>query len=170
MKKNKALLSEIKNFSGNVLGIGDISDDIVDSLNKNDKVIELNILSNKDYNIGTGSGKGKKLSIRNLRKLKKKRVNYLLVDYKNIDEHIKTFIKDSIYITKDYIYFVADNKKIKKYYNRYKTDIKEITLTDGLIYVINTKNAKNNKFREFYYSIVDSIDSLVELITNLLLS
>ena len=170
MEKNKVLLSEVKSFSGSVLGIGDISDEIVKSLNNNKKVTELNILSNKDYNIGSGLGKGKKISIKKLRKFKKKRINYLLIDYENIDEYIKTIVKDSIYITSDYIYFVTNNKKIKKYYSRYSNDIKEININKSSIYVINSKDTKNNIFKEFIYSIIDSVDRMIEIITNLLLS
>ncbi len=170
MKKDKVLLSEIKDFSGNVFGIGDINDELVDALNKNKKVKELNILSNKEYSVGSGDGKNKKISIRNIKKLKKKRVNFLLVDYNNIDDYLKTFIKDSIYITKDYIYFVTDNKKIKKYYSRYNTSIREIKCSDKTIYVVDVKKAKNNKVKEFFFSIVDYIDRGIELITNMLLS
>lgn len=170
MNSNDALKKEIKSFSGNVLGIGDIKDELVKKLNDNDAIYELNILSNKSYNIGSTSGKSKKISIRNLRKMKKKHVNYLLVDYDNIDEYINTFIKDSIYITKDYIYFVTNNKKIKNLYNRYDVDINEIKCSNKNIYVVNTKRAKNNKFKEFLYSIIDFITHIIDLITRMLLS
>ena len=170
MKKNSLLLSEAKNFSGNVLGIGDIDDKLVDILNKNDSVNELNIISKKNYNMGSCSGKTKKITLKNLRKFKKKKVNYLIVDYDNINNYLKTFIKDSIYITKEYIYFVTNDKKIVTYYRRYKTQIKEVKCSDKSIYIIDTRLAKNNKIKEFIYSIVDTISKLIDLITNLLLS
>ena len=170
MKKDSVLLTEVKNFSGNVFGIGDIDDKVVNALNENKNVYELNILSKKEYGIGTSSGKTKKLSIRTIRKLKRKRVNYLIVDYDNIDEYLKTFIKDSIYITKEYIYFVTNNDSIKKYYGRYKTNIRTIKCSDKYIYVIDTKEAKNNKIKELFYGVVDSVSRLIDIITNLLLS
>ena len=170
MNKNETLINESKEFFGNVLGIGDIDDKLVKKLNSKKKITELNIISNKRYSIGTCSGNTKKVSLKNLRKMKKKKVNFLIVDYDNIDEYINTFIKDSIYITCDYIYFVSKNKKIKKYYSRYNTKIKEIKCSDNKIYSIDVSEAKNNIFKEFIYSIVDSIDRLIDLITNLLLS
>ncbi|MBP3765562.1 MAG: hypothetical protein J6G98_00080 [Bacilli bacterium] len=170
MNSIDTLKKEIKVFSGNVLGIGDINDELVKKLNDNEAIYELNILSNKSYTIGNASGKGKKISIRNLKKMKKKQVNYLLVDYDKIDEYINTFIKDSIYITHDYIYFVTNNKRIKKLYNRYNVDISEIKCSDKTIYIINTKRAKNNAFKEFFYSIYDYITRIIDIITNLLLS
>ena len=91
-------------------------------------------------------------------------------DYDNIDEYLKTFIKDSIYITKEYIYFVTNNDSIKKYYGRYKTNIRTIKCSDKYIYVIDTKEAKNNKIKELFYGVVDSVSRLIDIITNLLLS
>lgn len=170
MKSKNVLLKEIQKFSGNVLGIGNISDDIVNKLNKNDSVTELNILSNKSYDIGSSTGKGRKISIKNIRKLRKKHINYLLVDYDKIDEYLSTFVKDSIFITKDYIYFVSNNKKIEKLYNRYNVDIKELKTSDKTIFVINTSNAKNNKIKEFIYSIIDFINRIIDIITSMLLS
>jgi hypothetical protein len=120
--------------------------------------------------MGSGSGHTKKITLKKLRKFKKKRVNYLLVNYDNIGEYLNSFIKDSIYITNDYIYFVTDNKKIEKYYNRYNTDIKTIKCNNKNIYIINTKKAKNNKVKEFIYSVLDKFDKIVDIITNLLLS
>ena len=170
MNSIDSLKKELKLFSGNVLGIGDINDEIVNLLNENNNITELNILSNKSYNMGDRSGKGKKLSIRNLRKMKKKHINYLLVDYDKIDEYINTLIKDSIFITHDYIYFVTNNKKIKKLYNRYDVDISEVKCSDKTIFIINTNRAKNNKFKEFFYSIIDFITHIIDIITNMLLS
>lgn len=170
MKKNSVLSKEIENMSGNVLGIGDFNKTLINKINKNINIINCNVLGNgeSDDDVKT---RVKKMRISNLRKFKHKRINYLICNYDNINNHLKTFIKDSIYITKDYIYFCTnDIEYIKKLYNRYNVSIKEIKCSDQSILIINTKKAKNNKLKEMFYMIADSIEKAIEIITNLLQS
>lgn len=169
MKKNSALISEIKNMSGNVLGIGDFDNKIVEKLDKNDNITTCNILGNSDYD-GENSGRCKKMHLSKIRKFKHKKIDYLIVNYKDIDKFLKTFIKDSIYITKQNIYFCTNNSKILKLYNRYDVSIKTIKCSDENIYVIDTSKAKNNKVKEFIYRIEDYFEYLVDVITEMLVN
>ena len=171
MKKNSVLKSEIKNMYGNVLGIGNLDESIVNKLDSNKKIMICNILSNNSYeNDEEGNEKLKKISISNLRKFKKKRVNYLICDYSNIDKYLNTFIKDSIYITNNYIYFCTNNKKIKKLYERYDITLKEVKCSDTNILIIDTSKAKNNYIKELIYKIIDFIEKIIDIITELLIN
>lgn len=171
MNKNSVLKREIKNMYGNVLGIGNINDKVVEHLYNNQNITICNILSKNTYNGDEkNSSKLKKISLSNLRKFKKKRINFLIVDY-DIEKYIKTFIKDSIYITNNYIYFCTkDKNKIKKLYSRYNISLKEVKCSDTYILIIDVKKAKNNYIKELIYSIVDFIEKIGEIITELLLN
>ena len=165
--KNNILLKEIPKMHDNVLYIGDATEKIIDKLNSNKNIKECNFLSKKEYGEAKEKGKTKKVDLGNLRKFKKKRINYLICDYQNIENYLRIFIKDSIYITKDYIYFCTNNpEKIKKLYSRYNVEIKE---KDNIL-IIDVTKAKNNKIKEFFYNIIDIINMVIEEITNMLLS
>lgn len=171
MKKNKILETRIKKMSGNVLGIGINNKDVLKQINLNSKILECNILSN-EFDGDSGKGKGKKISITKIRKkFKKKRIDYLICDYEMLNDYLKSFIKDSIYITKGYIYFCTKNPEvIKRKYNRYHIKLEEIKCSDATILVIDVSKAKNNKIKELFYQIYDDISYLIDIVTNLLLS
>ena len=169
MKKNSVLNKEIENMKGNVLGIGDFNKTLVNKINKNTNITNCNILGNGESD-EEGKSRLKKMRISDIRRFKHKKINYLICDYNKIDKYLKTFIKDSIYITKDYIYFCTNNEIIKKLYNRYNVEIKEVKCSDTNILIINTKKAKNNRVKECVYLVVDTFDKFVEIITNLLQS
>ena len=171
MKKNSALNKEIKNMYGNTLIIGDIEEKLVKTLENNKKIKICNILGNKEYDSDGESSKTKKFRLTKLRKFKKKKVNFLICDYNKIDNYLKTFIKDSIYITNDYIYFCTNKpSKIRKKYQRYNVEIKEINCVESTILIINTSRAKNNKIKEFIYNIIDFFENIIDIITEMLVS
>ncbi len=170
MKKISVLNKEIEQMSGNVLGIGDFCKSTIEKINKNDKIKNCNILGNGDSN-EDGISKTKMMRISNIRKFKHKKINYLICNYDKIDKYLKTFIKDSIYITSEYIYFCTKEVDlIEKLYNRYNVQIKEVKCSDDTILIINTKKARNNRIKELVYLVVDTFDKFVEIITNLLQS
>lgn len=163
------LSKEIKNMEGNVLAIGDFEENIIKQFIKNKKIIDCNIIGNSKATVDYECGKSKKVRLSKLRKFKHKKINYLICNY-DIEKYLKTFIKDSIYITKDYIYFMTKKTtKLKELYNRYDVDIEETKLDKETLLKINVKKAKNNIFKEAFYSIIDFIKEVIELITNLLL-
>jgi hypothetical protein len=171
MKKNKLLESNIKKMQGNVLAIGINDDNLLKAINKNNKILECNILSN-NLNSNKKGKKNKKFYLSKLRKkFKKKKIDYLICDYKTLEDFLKTFIKDSIYITKGYIYFCTNNPElIKKKYLRYNIKLEEIKCSDNTVLIIDVSKAKNNKIKELYYQIIDGITYLIDIITELLLS
>lgn len=174
MKINKLLVSNIKKISGNVLAIGDFKDDILSAIEKNTNIIECNILSNNmdKGEKGKSKGKNKKVQLNNLRKtFKKKAINYLICDYDKLNNYLKTFIKDSIYITKEKIYFCTnDEDKIVKKYNRYNTKIEIVECTDKKLVIIDTSQAKTNMIKDKCYFILDFIIETIDFITDLLLN
>jgi hypothetical protein len=167
-----------KCLSGNVLGIG-VDGKISEILEKNDLVLNCNLLNsytkeiNKKQNI---KQKLKKIRLKKIRKVfKKKKVDFIICNIEEIKKHLKTFIKDSIYINKDilYIYNITDDElkeELIKKYNRYNTKIEEIKDKNTTILKIDNKNAKTNIFKDYYYLIIDTLMQLFNLISDILLN
>ena len=165
-----------KLVSGNVLGIG-VDEKISQILEQNERVLNCNLL-NSEVKI-TQQGKKerqKKISVKKIRKIfKKKNVDYIICNIEEMKKYLKTFIRDSIYINKDmlYIYNIKDEElkeELIKKYKRYNTKIEEIKDKNNIILKIDNKNSKTNKIKDIKYMIIDTLISLFNLISDLLLN
>ena len=164
-----------KCVSGNVLGIG-VDEKISKILEQNDRVLNCNLLnsySNTTNKKETKKQRIKKIRIKKIRKtFKKKKVDFIICNIEEIQKHMKTFIKDSIYINKQilYIYNINDEeykKEIIKKYKRYNTNIEEI---DSKTLKIDNSKAKTNIIKDSFYLIVDTLISLFNIISYILLN
>lgn len=169
---NSELARIIKQFNGNVLGIG-LDDKLVKEIGKNNCIKECNLLSN----VKSGKGFKKKkvkneISIYKIRKyFKKKSVDFVICNYDSINKYLKTFVKDSIYINSFKIYYYGnDLDDVIKKYQRYNTKIEVIKKKNYTIIEIDTSLAKNNIFKELIYSIIDFTSYVIELIGDVLMS
>ena len=98
----------IKNLSGNVLGIG-LDEDFTNLIEKNDKIIECNLLNSYTKGKFKKSFFKKTIRIKKIRKVfKKKRVDYIICNYDEIKDYLNTFVKDSIYFNKGKLHFYGD--------------------------------------------------------------
>lgn len=112
----------------------------------------------------------KTIKIKKIRKVfKKKKIDYIICNYDEINNYFNTFIKDSIYINKKKIYYFGnvDIDLLKYKYGRYNTNI--IIKNKNLI-EIDVSKAKNNFFKDNYYRLKDFKDKLVELIGDILMN
>ncbi len=163
--------------SGNVLGIG-VDEKITQILEQNNKILNCNLLNPKSKTGKTTSKKekSKKIRVKRIRKIfKKKKVDFIICNIEEIKPYLKTFIRDSIYINKDmlYIYNIKDEElkeELIKKYKRYNTKIEEIKEKDNLILKIDNKNSKTNILKDYFYLIIDTLISLFNLISDLLLN
>lgn len=164
-----------KVVSGNVLGIG-VDENISGILEQNERVLNCNLLnsfSNTKNTKEENKQRLKKIRIKKLRKVfKKKKVDFIICNIDEIKKYIKTFVKDSIYINKEilYIYNLNDEeykKEIIKKYKRYNTKIEEI---DDSTLKIDNSNAKTNIIKDSFYIIIDTLISLFNMISDLLLN
>lgn len=163
------LIKIINSFSGNVLCIG-ISEELTDIVYKNNNIINCDILSNSSK---TGksqifSKKNNTVNINQIKKkYKKKRIDYIICNYEIIKPYIKKFIKNSVYINKNKLYFYnnIDSNLIKSKYSRYNTKIKEYK---DIIEIDNT-NSKINILKELFYNIKDTLIFLIEIIGDILM-
>lgn len=165
----KELKKIIKNLDGNVLGIG-LSEDLIKEIENNDKIINCNLLNpyikvKKKFSLFN-----KTIKIKKIRKVfKKKKIDYIICNYDEINNHFNTFIKDSVYINKKKIYYFGnvDIDLLKYKYGRYDTNI--IIKNKNLIEIDNSK-AKNNFLKDNYYRLKDFKDRLIELIGDILMN
>lgn len=173
------LKKELKKGKGNILCIGLNDQDLLDIIDKNKNIIKCDILNNNFINKGKDISKGPKsktIYIKNIKNVfKKKRINKIICDYNHIEKYLKTFVKDSIYITNgDIVMYGKLNKeevnKISYLYGRY--NIKNIINEDKNNYIIDFKvnNKKTNKLKDFGYLIIDFLSELYDMVTDLLVS
>lgn len=168
---NNKLIEYIKKLNGNVLGVGIDDLKVVEALEKNNKITECNLLESIS-STDEKKGKEQKVSVKKLRKIfKHKQVDYFIFNHKKIDKYLNTFIKDSIYLTNNKIYFCTkDKENIIKKYTRYNVKIEEVKTKDGYILIIDSKDAKMSKIKELYYDIVDKIEQVSNYISDSLVS
>lgn len=158
----------IKTLDGFVLCIG-ISDEIADLIDKNENILNCDILTNdlkKEKNKKTFFNKT--ININKIRKkYKKKKVDYIICNYDVIKPYIRKFVRNSVYINKNKLYFIGevDNNLVKNRYKRYDTIIKEYK---NIIEIDNSKS-KSNFIKEIVYSFIDITSSLIEIIGDVLM-
>ena len=174
------LLQIIDNLSGKVFTLGIVDKDLVSSLQKNKKITEylmLNINDDVEYEKSEKTKEVKNLNISKIKKKnKKKKIDYSICEISDCKDHLGTLINDTIYFTKNKIYFYGKQEEFNldiliKKYRRYKVVIENNKYSDGyFILEIDVKNAKTNKFKGFLYKIVDIFELLFECLTNFLIS
>ena len=154
----------IKNMNGKVIAIG-TDEKINNCLMKNEN-IDCVLLNS--YSKGNKKGRAKTIRIKKIRrKFKKKKIDYIICNYNEISKYMNTFIKDSVYITKNKIYYYnvsKDDINVKKY-KRYNTKIVNI----GKLIEIDMNFSKTNIFKDIYYAIIDNFTKVIEFIGDLLM-
>lgn len=166
---NQKIVKIIQTLEGNVLGIG-LSKEMVEAIEKNDEIIECNLLNSYSKEQPGKRKRSKTIKIKKLNKyFKKKSVDIILCDYETIQKYMNTFVKNSVYINRKQLYFFGNIDKdfISKRYHRYHTTISFISKD---IAMIDNTNAKNNKLKDFGYHIMDTITTAIDFIGDVLMN
>lgn len=173
----KYLIKKIRHMSGNVITIG-CSDALLDEINKNNNILNCNVLNNMSRTSGkyTSAGRMKRINIKKFkRKFKKKKTDYMIVDIQDVLPYAKRFVSSSVYITKGelYIYTNEVNDKVDEMINKYQrfhTKVEKITNEDGCVYKIDCTNGKVKRLQEIKYLWKDTIDNIIDLIGDYLIN
>ena len=170
----KEIQKWIQGLSGNIIGIGIEKEEILDSIMKNDKILECNLLESLSLEEESNKGRKKYLPIKKMRKkFGKKNTDFMLMNYEVIAPYLKYVVKDSIYLIKKeiMIYHVDEDaiSLLQKRYQRYDTKIKKKKVGKDVVLSIHVENAKNSFWKDFLYRISDTIYNLIELISNFLI-
>ena len=162
----------VKKFNGKVISIG-LSEEFCDIIEKNEGVLFYDILDNKNDSNGKRKFFGNKsININKIRKrYKKKKIDYIICDYKVIEPYIKKFVKNSVYINKNKLYFYGevDVDLITKKYGRYDTKIVVKEYKNTCIVEIDNTKSKNKRIKEIFYSIKDNIEAFIDIAGDILM-
>lgn len=176
MKKiENALHSLVVSMEGTVIGIGIEFPRLIDELERNDHITECTLLNEK-INQSETSGKGgmKKIHIRKIRrKFKKKKIDHVLCNMEEMFPYMKTFVKDSIYITRGKIYYYGNDldqmEMLKKRYGRYTVEWQMEKCGNTYLATIEVGSTKNHKFKEIFYYIKDTFTNGMDYMSDYLL-
>lgn len=176
MKKMEQKLIEIvKSMKGNFIGIGLDQPRLVNEVENNHHIVECILLNDRQNELNDlGKSKIKKINIRKLRrKFKKKKRDYIIASLDEIYPYYKTFIKDSVYITRGTIYYYGSSKEkmdlIIKKYERYKVKIREEMIGKEMLLTIEVNKAKTNRIKDFFYYIKDTLNNGMDYISDYLI-
>ncbi len=169
MKVIEYLNKSLKTLEGSLIGIGFESEKLVNTIEKNNKITECNLLDCVSTDLE--DGKISKIRIGKLRKkFKKKKPDYIIYNVKNLKDYKDKFVYDSIYLSKKEVVFYdldkLDTNSIVRRYKRYGT-LEKIECSDGVIYKVNNLK-KITKSNEFINKIRDNTISIFDFISNLL--
>lgn len=176
----KYLIDIIKNMEGNIIGIG-LDDKLLDGFNKNKRA---NIYTIDKATSGITAGKSKKRTTSsgktiNIKKLykyfKKNSIDYIICNTEEVNDYLKYFIRDSIYLNNKKIYLYGNKNNIdiellEKRYKRYKSIIEIKEFKDSILIIIDNSLSNSNWFKNKLYFISDTLYNIVEFISNVLVS
>lgn len=177
----KYLLEIIKNLEGNIIGVG-LDDMLLSGFNKNNKVCVYTINRAPKTKIGFGKSKkrttssGRTINIKKLYKyFKKESIDYIIGDVVEVNDYLKYFIRDSIYLDRKRILLFGSKDKLdvelfEKRYKRYKCKFEIKQFKDSVLLIIDNSNSKTNWFKNKLYFISDTLYNVVEFISNVLVS
>ncbi len=165
-------------MQGTVLGIGNLSAKITAAIEKNEHILNCYLLEVPSRGLRKKKLKlrqrSKTVNIKKIRKVfKKKRIDNIICHYETIKDFLKTFIRDSVYITKGTIYIYgekADLEKLIKRYNRYTQNIEVQEKEDVFVLTIDIQNAQNHKFKDMAYWWADTLEAFVDFMTIILVN
>lgn len=176
-KEIKRLCQIVKKLKGNVLVIGITEESVLKALEENQDIVNCNLLNATCSNNKETQSRGKKknFNIKNLRKkFHHKKVDAIICNTEEIYPHIKTFIKDSIYINSGKIYFYGEKKlsleKITKKYKRYGSKIETSFIEHYFFLTVSNEHCDTNKIKDTYFLIQDFLKWLYETVGDLLIN
>lgn len=161
------LLKKVKQAKGNILSIGfSFSGDVVKTLQKNKKVKDVHILSNK----GEKPNKKKLFSFDKkvrIKKIKKyyKDIDYIFIEFSQIEHMLDHIVKNTIDMAGREIYLYFDKKidytdEVLYRFKRYGCTLKE----EGNLITIYTYNIKCKFLDNIKFSVRDTFYKISEYI------
>lgn len=168
----------IQKLTGNVLVIGLRDSSLLDMIDENKKIQNcylLNTSEEKEERKKRFSLRREKtISIKKFRKtFKKKRIDTIICNIKDMEDYLQYFVRDSIYICRGKVYFFGKIREIEKanlkqWYERYQVLIKEEKWKDGKVFVIEVGNAKTHWYKELWYRITTVVTNVMNLMSDYL--
>lgn len=164
----------INKLSGYIFGI-DLDSNLTEYIEKNKKITDCKLLNiKKENNNITGNNSYEEfIKIKDIKKLfKKKKADYTICDICEIKKYLNTFIKDSLIITNDKIYFYGsinyDYLFLEKLYKVYNLDTK-ITINDNeFILMVDKEKYKKSILKNIKVKVLVICNSIMSILDDLL--
>jgi len=172
------IISEIKNMKGNLVGIGTDDASILEAIEMNNEIDLCYILSNG----GSGNkkfklfkkGRSKKVNIKRLSKYFRLRsIDNIVCDYDTVKKYIRSFMGESIYISRGTIYLygnIKDLGDLEEKYKRYTSGVKIFKNNKSFLLIVDGSIAKINIFKNGLYKIKDFFGDVLDKITDILVN
>lgn len=173
-KIDKVLLDSVKNMQGSVLGFGNISQKIIDSIDKNNNILEFTLLSgDSGIKVEKDGFSSKKIPYHKIyKKFRKKNITSIIASYDELAKYKRRFISDSLCLAKQNVIVFIKNEDIdvdviKKRYDRYHQNCEIINCRDGVVFIITKEKYKKNKLRDKLYLFINCIEDVINFIGDL---
>lgn len=166
----------IQKSAGNILAIVPTSC-MEQELKSNEMIMVCDVL-NRQQNQSKGKMFSKKMKPFNFKKVRKtfqkKKKDIVIGNIEELERYFKTFVADSIYITKGSIYLFTYNKDydfdlLHRQYSRFVSQSKSETCLDGIVFIVEVNNAKNHFWKEKIYYVTDIVINVVDAIGDALI-
>lgn len=158
----------IKKFTGNIIVIGLHDEELNEVIMKSKKLNQCYFLNSETKEEVKKKrwrlGRDESISIKKFRrKFKKKKTDYIICNITDMKPHLKHFIKDSVYICNNKIYYYGQEKDfdlidMERKYARYNATLSTEKLKDSYIVIIDVKNAKYSRIKAFIYIVKDGFN------------
>ena len=172
MKSFSELKKEINTLTGSLLLIGNF-DDKKFPLTKGNNLSDIYYLNSNNFTDSTVDVSLKDIAsnihLKELHKYFKDGVDNIYCNYDEIKDYIPSFFRESLRITKKNIYIVFNNKKnyskIEKKYKRYNINCTLYSFNECNIAIIEANDIMVNPIKEFYYYLLDKVESIYNYIS-----
>lgn len=170
--------SVIQKSVGHALAIGP-TDVMYQALEVNQEITVCDVLNRENGSQGKRrffSKRNKPFQFKKMRKtFGKKQKNLVIGDIKELERYFKTFIRDSIYITKGDLYLFTtdvayDFDLLIMRYKRFSVTTQIEKCKDGTLLILHVGEVKNHWWKEKIYYVIDVIIDFVDLIGDALVS
>jgi len=161
---------ELKKLSGSVLGIG-LSEKEQNILEKNDKVLECYLLNSNSTSDSTPKGYSKTINIKKIKRIfRKKSFDYIVGNFDELHPYLRSFIKNSVYLNKNKIYFYnIKDFELDELENRYTRYGALVEIKNNMV-IIDNSNSKTNIFKNIFYYICDLCYDVIDYIGRMLVN
>lgn len=162
--------NELKKLKGTVLGIG-LSEQEQKILEKNKDVVECYLMDSNKKGNSKGKGKVKTINIRKIRrKFRDKSFDYIIANFEELKQYLRSFIKNSIYLNRGKLYYYnIKDFELEELENRYIRYNSKVEIKKGLVIIDNT-NSKTNIFKNIFYYFCDLVYDVIDLIGRMLVN
>ncbi len=166
----KKLEKIVKTVDGNILCIGIKYNQIMKLLLKNRKIISCKLIETNIDSISNNKSKDKVISLKDIKKIfGKKKIDYIICDFKEVKKELKHYIKNNIYInkTKTYIYGNIHDinlNELKYRYERYGSKVNEELDNSEFLLEIDNNNVKIDRLKStVFYTRDCMVDAFEEI-------